>query len=172
MNKLSYRCSNGLVAFSVCHCPVRWAHHQCRCCPSRQSRHVTCLKQACMCLQGAPGGLLEQAPRLAHNLWFAWHQHVWGAGHLPSAKGGPALGQLSASSAGLGAMVTLIMTGQRTPLAERAGKLLQLRLAARHLSRLANAMALVPQSLGATLMLCITKLMRLFRVRPRGLHRP
>jgi hypothetical protein len=30
-----------------------------------------------------------------------------------------------------------VLTGERTPLAERGGKALQLRLAARHLSRLA-----------------------------------
>ena len=75
---------------------------------------------------------LEQFPKLAHNLWHAWHQHSWS-----SAARQQGVSQLSASRAGLSAMVALVLTGERTPLAERGGKALQLCLAARHLSRLA-----------------------------------
>ena len=84
-----------------------------------------------------PGAMLEQLPRLAHNLWHAWHQHSWS-----SAARQQAVSQLSASRAGLSAMVALVLTGERTPLAERGGKALQLRLTARHLSRLAAYISL------------------------------
>ena len=75
----------------------------------------------------------EQLSRLTCNLWFAWHQHVWGQAVQP--PDAPAGSQLSSSTAGLGAMVQRIVSGERAPLAERAGKALQLRLASRHLSR-------------------------------------
>ena len=61
---------------------------------------------------------------LMHNMWYAWHQHVWHAGRA-----------LPAGMAALTGMVQRVLSGERTPLAERAGKALQLRLAARHLSR-------------------------------------
>lgn len=61
---------------------------------------------------------------LMHNLWHTWHQNVWSAGRV-----------LPAGSATLTAMVQRILSRERTPLAERAGRALQLRLSARHLSR-------------------------------------
>lgn len=75
---------------------------------------------------------LEQLPRLTHNLWYTWHQHVWATRQV-----------LSAGRAELSSMVEHIMTSERTPLAERAGKALQLRLGARHLSRSAASSATV-----------------------------
>ena len=64
---------------------------------------------------------------LMHNMWFACHQHDWSAGRA-----------MPAGMAALTSMVQRILSGERTPLAERAGKALQLRLAARHLSRSAS----------------------------------
>ena len=68
---------------------------------------------------------------LMHNMWYAWHQHVWHAGRV-----------MPAGMAVLTGMVQRVLSGERTPLAERAGKALQLRLAARHLSRSAALVAL------------------------------
>ena len=61
---------------------------------------------------------------LMHNMWHAWHQQVWHAGR-----------GLPAGRAALTAMVQRILSAGRTPLTQRAGKALQLRLAARHLAR-------------------------------------
>ena len=84
---------------------------------------------------------------LMHNMWYALHQHVWNTGQV-----------LPAGMAALTSMVQRVLSGERTPLGERAGKALQLRLAARHLSR----SAALPLPLSDPLPACLCRIRCLF----------
>ena len=122
-------CNASFVIAKVETRPLCYAFH-------RTDRTLRAVSGRSVYAQDASEDCAEQLSRLTCNLWFAWHQHVWGQAMQPPVV--LAGSQLSSSTAGLSAMVQRVISGERTPLAERAGKALQLRLASRHLSRLGS----------------------------------
>lgn len=80
-------------------------------------------------MQGDAASVQEQLPELVHQLWYSWHAALWDCSRRPYGPSGVMHSSLS------GLVVTVLSGSRKSSLATRTTKSLQLRLAARHLSK-------------------------------------
>ena len=81
------------------------------------------------CVQGDAASVQEQLPEVVHQLWYTWHAALWDCSRSPHSPS--VLTQSSLS----GLVASVLDSSRKSSLSARTTKSLQLRLAARHLSK-------------------------------------